>query len=119
MHPLNNLRVQIFLRRGLGCSEDQVLKWHRHWVAEGFGGIETQLAGTAGECCFGDAITMADLCLVPQVFNARRFACDLSPYPTGEAPQPGHVLRTVPGADPAAVLVEGPVEEVVGGFDCR
>ena len=82
MHPLNNLRVQIYLARNLACSEDQVLTWYRHWVAEGFAGIEPQLAETAGECCFGDAITMADLCLVPQVFNARRFDCGLSPDPT-------------------------------------
>ncbi len=82
MHPLNNLRVQIYLRRELGCSREQVVSWYRHWVAEGFAGIEPALAETAGECCFGDTITMADLCLIPQVFNARRFDCDLSAYPT-------------------------------------
>ena len=82
MHPLNNLRVQIYLRREIGCSQEQVLAWYRHWVAEGFGGTEPELARTAGDCCFGDTITMADLCLIPQVFNARRFGCDLSAYPT-------------------------------------
>ena len=81
MHPVNNLRIQIYLRRELGCSRDQVLAWYRHWIAEGFSGIEPGLARTAGRCCFGDAITMADVCLIPQVFNARRFDCDLSPYP--------------------------------------
>lgn len=81
MHPVNNLRIQIYLRREMGCSQEQVLAWYRHWIAEGFGGIEPELARTAGDCCFGDEITMADVCLIPQVFNARRFDCDLSPYP--------------------------------------
>ena len=71
MHPLNNLRVQTYLRREMGCSRERVLAWYRHWIAEGFGGIEPELARTAGTCC-----------LIPQVFNARRFDCDLSPYPT-------------------------------------
>ncbi len=83
IHPLNNLRVLNYLRASLAQSEDGVTTWYRHWIAEGLNKLEKDLArpGT-GEFAHGDAPTMADCCLVPQIFNARRFQCDTAPYPT-------------------------------------
>ncbi|MCL7929217.1 maleylacetoacetate isomerase [Halomonas llamarensis] len=84
MHPLNNLRVLKYLVSELGVSEQDKLTWYRHWVIEGFNALEPMLkpaAGT-GDFCHGDTPTLADLCLVPQVFNAERFECDLAAYPT-------------------------------------
>jgi maleylacetoacetate isomerase len=82
IHPLNNLRVLQYLERELGLDEAPRLAWYRHWVAEGFGAIETILARSAGAFCVGDAPSLADVCLVPQVYNGRRYECDLAPYPT-------------------------------------
>jgi maleylpyruvate isomerase len=81
IHPLNNLRVLQHLRGGLGLDESQVKSWYHHWIADGFARLEAELARTAGRYCLGDAITMADLCLVPQVYNARRYRCDLAAFP--------------------------------------
>jgi len=84
IHPLNNLRVLKHLVDTLAVSEEQKLAWYRHWVHEGFAGIERMLAESeaTGRFCHGDAPTLADVCLVPQVYNAERFGCDLSPFPT-------------------------------------
>lgn len=83
IHPLNNLRVLKYLRGELALDEAAVAKWYRHWVAEGFAPLEAFVRRFGGgRHCFGDAVTIADVCLVPQVYNARRFDCDLSPYPT-------------------------------------
>ncbi|WP_129141994.1 maleylacetoacetate isomerase [Modicisalibacter coralii] len=86
IHPLDNLRVLGYLTGELGIGEDARLAWYRHWIAEGFAALETQLAGTPATraCCHGDTPSLADVCLVPQVFNARRFDCDLGAYPTLE-----------------------------------
>jgi maleylpyruvate isomerase len=83
IHPLNNLRVLKYLRGELNLDEAGIARWYRHWIAEGFGGLE-QLLGrwSGGRYCFGDTLSVADVCLVPQVYNARRFDCDLTPYPT-------------------------------------
>lgn len=83
VHPLNNLRVLKYLRGELKLDDAAVGKWYSHWVAEAFGPLET-LVGRfgGGRYCFGDALSLADVCLVPQVYNARRFSCDLTPYPT-------------------------------------
>ena len=83
IHPLNNLRTLQHLKRALGQSEDQVNAWYRHWIADGLAKLEADLArGPGGRFCHGDAPTMADCCLVPQIFNAKRYQCDLKPYPT-------------------------------------
>ena len=82
IHPLNNLRTLQYLKRQLGQSEEQVTTWYRHWIADGLARLEADLsrAGT-GRFCHGDTPTMADCCLVPQVFNAKRYNSDLTPYP--------------------------------------
>ena len=81
IHPLNNLRVLQHLKRALGQSEDQVNAWYRHWIADGLAKLEAELASHKGSFCHGDAPTMADCCLVPQIFNAKRYQSDLAPYP--------------------------------------
>ncbi|WP_407951151.1 maleylacetoacetate isomerase [Permianibacter fluminis] len=83
IHPLNNLRVLQYLTGTLGISEDAKLAWIRHWLAEGFRGLEAEVAqrNPSGPYCFGEQLTFADVCLVPQWFNAERFQCDLTPYP--------------------------------------
>jgi maleylacetoacetate isomerase/maleylpyruvate isomerase len=84
IHPVNNLRVLKYLGDKLGVSPEQKNDWYRHWVALGFEALERQLArdSATGRFCHGDTPTMADCCLVPQLYNARRFDCDLAPYPT-------------------------------------
>ena len=84
IHPLNNLRTLQYLRQQIGQSEEQVGVWYRHWIAEGFARLEAELARSrgTGRFCHGDAPTMADCCLVPQVFNARRYEFDAARYPT-------------------------------------
>jgi maleylacetoacetate isomerase len=82
IHPLNNLRVLQHLKRALNQTQDQIDTWYRHWIADGLGKLEADLAATSGKFCHGDAPTMADCCLVPQIFNAKRYQSDLAPYPT-------------------------------------
>ena len=84
IHPLNNLRVLKYLGNTLGVSEEEKTAWYRHWIEEGFRVIETHLTRDeqTGEFCHGDQPTLADCCLIPQVFNAERFSVDLTPYPT-------------------------------------
>lgn len=83
IHPLNNLRVLKFLTGGLELSEEAKMKWIRHWTELGLSALEQELARSAkrGRFCFGDTPTIADCCLVPQLFNAQRFGVDLAPYP--------------------------------------
>jgi len=82
IHPLNNLRVLKYLNRELGVSEDAKNAWYRHWVRLGLEAFERQLAAQpATRYCAGDAPTLADCLLVPQIFNARRFDCDLGGLP--------------------------------------
>ena len=84
IHPLNNLRVLKYLVGPLGASEDEKLAWYRHWIKEGLAAIEAMLARdpATGAFCHGARPTLADVCLVPQVANARRFECPLDAYPT-------------------------------------
>jgi len=81
IHPLNNLRVLQHLKRALSQSEDQVNAWYRHWIADGLAKLEAELASNRSRFCHGEAPTMADCCLVPQIFNAKRYQSDLAPYP--------------------------------------
>lgn len=81
MHPLNNLRVLNYLKQELGHEQTQVDEWYRHWCTLGFEALEPMLEKKSGICCYGDNVTLVDCCLVPQVYNARRFNCDLTPYP--------------------------------------
>lgn len=80
MHPLNNLRVLQYLKKNLALSEANKQSWYHHWLAEGFGALEQSLPGT-GPYCFGETPTVADLCLIPQVWNALRFDFSLADYP--------------------------------------
>lgn len=82
IHPLNNLRVLKYLTGELGVDEATKNAWYAHWIHEGFRALEAELNKHAGQFCYGDTPTMADCCLVPQVFNAKRFEVDLSAYPT-------------------------------------
>jgi maleylacetoacetate isomerase len=84
LHPLNNLRVLAYLRDELGQTQDGVGRWYRHWIATGLAALEAMVAGDrrTGAFCHGDQPTLADICLVPQLANARRFAADLGAYPT-------------------------------------
>lgn len=83
IHPLNNLRVRRHLARDLGMDDAGVERWQRHWIEEGFAPLEALVRRwSGGRYCYGDAVSLADVCLVPQVYNARRVACDLAPYPT-------------------------------------
>lgn len=81
IHPLNNLRVLKRLAR-LGIDEEARDDWYRHWIREGFEALEALAAAHSGRHLFGDSVTLADICLVPQIYNARRFEVDLEPYPT-------------------------------------
>lgn len=81
--PLNNLKVLHYLVREWNVSEEQKLAWIHHWIKEGFSALEKRLQEPqTGQFCHGDTPTMADCCLVPQVYNAKRFECDLTAYPT-------------------------------------
>jgi maleylacetoacetate isomerase len=83
IHPLNNLRVLQHLKRALEQSEEQVNAWYRHWIADGLAKLEAELVrGGTGQFSHGNAPGMADCCLVPQIFNAKRYNCDMTPYPT-------------------------------------
>jgi maleylacetoacetate isomerase len=82
IHPLNNLRVLKYLKSELGHSQDDVDKWYAHWITEGLSGLEAMAKAGAGRFLFGDEPTIADVCLVPQMFNARRFNVPLDDYPT-------------------------------------
>ena len=83
IHPLNNLRVLKYLKDPLGQPQEAADAWYRHWCDEGLSALEGELRDTrTGTYCHGDQVTMADACLVPQVFNAQRFAVDMSRYPS-------------------------------------
>jgi maleylpyruvate isomerase len=84
IHPLNNLRVLKYLRAPLGHDEDTVNTWYQHWIATGFRSLEEDAKRLTGDDrhLFGNSVTLADICLVPQMYNARRLECDLGPYPT-------------------------------------
>ena len=83
IHPLNNTRVGKYLRETLGQGDEAVAEWIRHWIGVGFKALE-ELARRHGDGrhhLYGDSVTLADVCLVPQMYNARRYYCDVTPYP--------------------------------------
>lgn len=92
IHPLNNLRVLKYLKRELNQTDEGVNVWYRYWIAQGLASLERQLNTNAKLAverqespaiyAWGNQPTMADCCLVPQIFNAKRYECDLAPYPT-------------------------------------
>ncbi|WP_321815880.1 MULTISPECIES: maleylacetoacetate isomerase [unclassified Paraburkholderia] len=109
IHPVNNLRVLKYLKHTLGVDDAAKDAWYRHWIESGFETLEARLASDArtGKFCFGDTPTLADLCLVPQVFNANRFKIDTTRYPTiqricDHASQLDAFARAAPGAQPDA-----------------
>ncbi|MGA8004978.1 MAG: maleylacetoacetate isomerase [Burkholderiales bacterium] len=109
IHPLNNLRALQYLVHELGHSEDDKNKWYKHWIHDGMAKLEADLTrgdGT-GRFCHGDAPTLADCCLVPQVFNAQRYNCDLAHAPTvlrvfGECMRLDAFQRAQPSRQPDA-----------------
>lgn len=82
IHPLNNLRVLKYLKDPLGHSQEEIDAWYRHWIDEGLPALEALAGPQAGKFLFGNAPTGADVCLVPQLYNARRFNVPLDQYPT-------------------------------------
>jgi maleylpyruvate isomerase len=109
IHPVDNLRVLKYLKHTLKVGDEAKDAWYRHWLESGFESLEKRLANDsrAGKLCFGDTPTLADLCLVPQVYNARRFNLDMSCYPTIEriadhAAQIDAFARAAPGQQPDA-----------------
>lgn len=83
IHPVNNLRVLQYLVGEMGADDARKMQWYHHWIHKTFAALETRLAeqGSGDAFCFGDKPTLADVCLIPQVFNANRFELDMSAYP--------------------------------------
>jgi maleylacetoacetate isomerase/maleylpyruvate isomerase len=83
IQPLNNLRVLQYLREELAQDQAAIDRWYAHWIGCGFAGLEALVRrhSDEGRYCFGDAVTLADVCLVPQMYNARRFRCDVETFP--------------------------------------
>ena len=109
IHPLNNLRVLKYLKHTLCVDDDAKDAWYKHWVEAGFATLDAHLAGDSrtGKLCFGDTPTLADACLIPQVFNAQRFKVDTAKFPTIQriyehAMQIDAFARAAPGVQPDA-----------------
>jgi maleylpyruvate isomerase len=109
IHPVNNLRVLKYLKHTLKVGDEAKDTWYRHWIEGGFATLEEHLAGDprTGSFCYGDAPTIADACLVPQVFNAQRFKIDVTRFPTiqriyDQAMQLDAFVRAAPGVQPDA-----------------
>ncbi len=85
IHPLNNLSVLRYLKEPLGHDQAAIDTWQRHWIEAGFEGLEEVAEAHAGTCMFGDTVTIADLCLVPQMYNARRVQADVARFPRLQA----------------------------------
>ena len=109
IHPLNNLRALKYIRGAYKLDDEGVNTWYRHWIAEGFRMMESFLGENRkhGRYCFRDQVTVADCCLVPQVFNAQRYDCDLNAYRTvmrihGECMKLDAFIRAQPSEQPDA-----------------
>ncbi len=108
VHPLNNLRVLKYLTGPLGQDEGAKSRWIAHWVSEGFSALEMVAAERAGRFLFGDTPTLADICLVPQMFNARRFNVPVDDYPLlVRADAEANRLEAFVAAHPDRVAPEG------------
>lgn len=108
VHPLNNLRVLKYLTGPLEQEEEAKNQWIAHWVGEGFAALESIAADRAGRFLFGDSPTLADICLVPQMFNARRFNVPLDDYPLlVRADAEANGLEAFAAAHPDRVAPEG------------
>lgn len=83
MHPVNNLRVLNRLRQQFDANDEQITNWYHHWLKEGFDAFEARLETTPHkhQLCYGSDVSMADVCLIPQVFNAKRFGFAMDDYP--------------------------------------
>jgi maleylacetoacetate isomerase len=104
IHPLNNLRVLSYLKDELGQEKDARDSWYRHWIAQGFAALEAMAAPRSGRFLFGEAPTLADICLVPQMFNARRLETPLEAYPTlVRADSEAQALQAFAAAHPDAI----------------
>ena len=99
IQPLLNLRILKYLKGPLGQDDDGVAKWYREWLNSGFAALEARIAEFGGDYCFGDSPTIVDACLVPQVWNARRFECDLTHFP--KIVEIDARLRALPAVDAA------------------
>ena len=82
IHPLNNLRVLQYLEHTLHLEQAARDDWYHHWILEGFRALEVLLQPSAGPYCLGDMVSIADCCLIPQIYNAHRFAVPLDAFPT-------------------------------------
>jgi maleylacetoacetate isomerase len=84
VHPIQNLRVLNYVKSSYNQTDDQVNRWARHWIDLGLTALEQMIAAqpNRGKFCFGNTPTLADICLIPQLSNARRYGCDLSQYPS-------------------------------------
>ena len=110
IHPLNNLRVLKYLSK-MGIEQDQRDEWYRHWVTEGLEALERMAAPRAGAFLFGETPTIADVCLVPQLYNARRFSVPIAPYPTlRRADETASALPAFAAAHPDRVAQEDMVK---------
>ena len=101
IHPINNLRVLTRLREDMGADEAAIRRWIGHWVSEGLAALETLIAQHGDGYAYGDRPTLADCHILPQVYNAQRFAVDLSPYPLLTA-SAARLHALVPDAAPEA-----------------
>ena len=81
VQPITNLRILNKLKNDYDATSDNIKKWQQHWMGKTFAALEKKLATRAGEFCFGYEVTLADVCLIPQVYNAKRFELDMSQFP--------------------------------------
>ena len=81
IHPICNLSVTNHLKSEFGADQATVLHWYRRWMSRGFEAIEALAASNSGAFCMGDSVSLADICLIPQLYNANRFGIELGPYP--------------------------------------
>jgi maleylacetoacetate isomerase len=109
IHPLNNLRVLKYLKGQLEHSQDEIDAWYAHWVTEGLSALEATAAPSAGAFLFGDSPTIADVCLVPQLFNARRMNVPIDAFPTLlRADENANKIEAFAAAHPERQEVEAP-----------